>query len=235
VGRFRALRPGLLLVAFAIAFFLWGMANSSSSIERAFDIPVELHDLPDSIVVTDQNVDSINVRIVGSRVTMRNIELSRLSYPIDVSGGKPGVADYDIDVSRIELPGGARSVSRSPNRVQVRFEERGRKVVSVRADLTGELPPGYRLVDVNVVPARVWLSGARSHVLRLNEVRTDPVNLAGLEGSVDREVSIHLGGGTVWLEEEKPVKVLLQIAREPTAEDVEKDEIAETDGGEVEG
>jgi YbbR domain-containing protein len=214
-------------VAFAIAFFLWGMANSSTSTERAFDIPIELHNLPDTIVVTDQNVDSINVRIVGNRVTMRNISLSRLSYPIDVSGGKPGVADYDVDVSRIELPGGAQPVSRSPNRVQIRFEERGRKVVSVRADLTGELPAGFRLVDVNVVPGRVWLSGARSHVLRLDEVRTDPIDLGGLEDSVEREASIHLGGGTVWLEEDQPVKVLLQIARELTPDEVEAENAAD--------
>jgi YbbR domain-containing protein len=216
--RTTAIRPGVLLLALAIAFFLWGVANGSSSVEQAFDVPVELHSIPDTLVVTDQNVDSVNVRVRGSRVALKNISLNKLNYPIDVTGGKPGIADYEVDVHRIELPKGVTPVSRSPSRVQVRFEERGRKVVSVRADLEGELPQGYRLVDVNVVPRRVWLAGARSNVLRFDDVATDPIDLTGLEESVEREVRLRLGGGTVWLEEDKPVKVLLQVQREPEPE-----------------
>jgi YbbR domain-containing protein len=209
------IRPGVLLLALAIAFFLWGVANGSSPAEQGLDVPVELHSIPDSLVVTDQNVDAINVRVRGSRAALRNIALNKLTYPVDATGGKPGIADYEVDLHRVELPKGVTPVSRSPSRVQVRFEERGRKVVSVRADLEGELPEGYRLVDVNVVPRRVWIAGARSNVLRFDDVATDPIDLTGLEESVEREVRLRLGGGTVWLEEDKPVKVLLQVQREP--------------------
>jgi hypothetical protein len=87
--RFSALRPGVLLLALAIAFFLWGVANGSSSIELGFDVPIELHNIPETLVVTDLNVDSLNVRAVGSRAALRNISSNKLKYLIDVSGGKP--------------------------------------------------------------------------------------------------------------------------------------------------
>ena len=145
---FSSFRPGLLALALAIAIFLWGIASGTSSAERGFDVPIELTGLADGLVVTDQSVDSINIRVMGSRAALRNVSPERYTYEIDVSGGKPGVAVYDVDVSRIDWPHGARPVSRSPSRVQVRFEKRGRKAVAVRADLEGQPAPGFRLIGV---------------------------------------------------------------------------------------
>jgi YbbR domain-containing protein len=226
--RFSALRPGVLLLALAIAFFLWGVANGSSSIELAFDIPIELHNIPETLVVTDLNVDSLNVRVAGSRAALRNISTNKLKFLIDVAGGKPGIADYEVDMAPIDLPRNTRVVSRSPRRVQVRFEQSGRKVVNVRADLTGELPESFQLGEVNVVPRRVWLAGARSQVLRLEEISTEPIDLTGLQESVEREVRVLVGGGNLWLEEDKPVKVLLQIMPEPEPEAAPTEEATES-------
>jgi YbbR domain-containing protein len=209
--RFSGLRPGVLLLALAIASFLWGIAHGSSSVERSFDIPVELHRLNDTLVVTDQSVDQVNVRVQGSRAALRNVTAEKLKYPVDVSGGKPGVAVYDVDVSRIELPRGARFVSHSPSRVQVRFEKRGRKAVAVRADLEGEPAAGFHLVGVDIEPPKVWLAGARSQVMRLEEVVTETINLVGIKQDEEREVRLYLGGGTVWMEENKPVKLQIRV------------------------
>lgn len=212
--QFSTFRPGLLILALAIAIFLWGIATGTTSSERGFDVPVELAKLPDDMVVTDQSVDSINVRVMGSRAALRNVTPDRYTYSIDVSGGKPGVAVYDVELSRIDLPRGARFVSHSPSRVQVRFEKRGRKAVEVRADLDGEPAPGYRVTNVRVDPPKVWLAGARSQVMRLDEVVTETINLAGLKADEEREVRVNLGGGTVWMEDNKPVKVTVRVQPE---------------------
>ena len=220
--RFATFRPGLLLLALAIAIFLWGIASGTSSSERGFDVPVELSKLGEDLVVTDQSSDSINIRVMGSRAALRNVTPDRYTYTIDVSGGKPGVAVYDVDVARIDWPRGARPVSHSPSRIQVRFEKRGRKSVEVRADLEGEPVPGYRVTAVKVDPPKVWLAGARSQVMRLDEVVTETINLSGLKADEEREARINLGGGTLWLEENKPVKVLVRVEPEPEPEDDEE-------------
>jgi len=212
--KFSSFRPGLLLLALAIAIFLWGIASGGSDSERGFDVPVELTRLSEDLVVTDQSVDSINIRVMGSRAALRNVTPDRYTYTVDVSGGKPGVAVYDVDVSRIDWPRGAKPVSHSPSRVQVRFEKRGRKAVEVRADLDGEPAPGFRLTSVRVDPPKVWLAGARSQVMRMDEVVTETINLSGLKADEEKQVRVNLGGGTVWMEESKPVKVLVRIEPE---------------------
>jgi hypothetical protein len=83
--------------------------------------------------------------------------------------------------------------------------------VRVRADVEGDPAPGFLMGEVVVDPPRVWLSGARSEVMRLTEVVTETIEMAGAQSSIDREVRLSLGGGHVWMEETRPVRVKIPI------------------------
>jgi YbbR domain-containing protein len=208
------LHPGALLLAFLIALFLWGVAHGSSSIERGYDLPVVLRNVPDNLVVTDRSADVVNVRLMGSRAALGNVDSRKLEYGVDVSSVRPGRADFEVDVSRIDLPRGVRPVSRSPAQIEVYFERRASKAVRVRADVTGDPAPGFQVTSVEVLPSRVKLVGARSQVLSLKEVVTEPIDITGLSASDEREARIFLGSGTVWVEQNEPVKVRIGIGPE---------------------
>ena len=202
-----------LLLAVLIALVLWGMAHGSSSIERGFDIPVVIHDLPERLVVTDLSADVVNIRVLGSRAALRDIDPSQIEYAIAVGDAQPGVAVYEVDLTPVEgrLPRNVRIVSRSPASLEVKLEGRGRKSVKVRPDVEGEPAPGFVLTAVEVIPPRVWLQGARSDVLRLSEVVTETIDVNGLDRPTEREAKLSLGAGRVWKEESEPVTVKLQI------------------------
>jgi YbbR domain-containing protein len=209
----------VLLLAAGIAALLWGMAHGQTDIDRPFDLPVELTGLGDGLVVTELSAPEVNIRVLGSRAALRNVKAASLYYQLDVAGAKSGTAEYEVDLSQVEsaLPRNVRIVSRSPAHIQVRFEGKTRKAVRVRADMEGEPSPGFRVASVTVEPARVWLAGARSQVLRLSEVATDPVDVAGLAESVEREARISLATPTVWLEDKQPVRVKIEIEPEDSA------------------
>jgi YbbR domain-containing protein len=210
-------RPGFelryFLLAVLIALVLWGMAHGSSSIERGFDIPVVIHNLPERLVVTDLSADVVNIRLLGSRAALRDIDPSQIEYAIEVGDAQPGLAVFEVDLTPVEgkLPRNVRIVSRSPASLEIKLEGRSRKSVKVRPDLEGEPAPGFVLTTVEVDPPRVWLQGARSDVLRLSEVVTETIDVSGLDKPTEREVKLSLGAGRVWKEESGPVKVKLQI------------------------
>jgi YbbR domain-containing protein len=207
--RSRNFRMGLL--ALVISTILWGIAHGSSSVESGLDIAISFHDLPDDLVITGQSTDQVNIRVRGSRAALRNLSPAKLEYVVDVAGAKPGLAAYEVDVSRFDLPRGANVVSRSPATLEVEFERRGRRAVRIRADIEGDPAPGFVMGEVVVDPPRVWLSGARSEVMRLTEVVTETIEMAGAQSSIDREVRLSLGGGHVWMEETRPVRVKIPI------------------------
>ncbi len=207
------------LVAVLITLVLWGMAHSSSSIERGFDIPVVIQDLPERLVVTDLSADVVNIRVLGSRAALRDIKPADIEYALPVADAQPGIAAYEVDLTGVEsrLPRNARIVSRSPASLEVKFERRSRKSVKVRPDLEGEPAEGFVLTGVEVIPPRVWLQGARTDVLRLSEVVTETIDVSGFNQATERDVKLSLGAGRVWMEESGSVKVKLLIDPAPPA------------------
>ncbi len=205
----------LAVVSLGIATVLWGMAHGTTSKERGYDIPVVFTGVPEHLVVTDQNVDAVNVRVRGSPAALRNLSPTKMEYRVDVSGAKPGVLEHKVENFQIEqqidLPRGVRIVSRSPSQIEVEFERRGKKAVGIRADLEGEPAAGFAIKNVVVEPPRVWLVGARSDVLRLSEVVTETIDVTDLEESTESEVGLSLGSGRVWMEEQRPVKVHIEL------------------------
>jgi YbbR domain-containing protein len=205
-------------MAIAISMGLWVIAHGERDSEQNFDIPVALHGLPDDMVVTEQSETEINIRVQGSRATLRNVTSTSMEYPLNLEGVKSGPAIYDVEASHIEAPRGIKVVSRSPARIDLLIEPRGRKNVRIRPDVEGDPADGFVTGDVVVEPERVWLTGARSDVLRLSEVVTETVELTGLAESLEKQVRLSLGGGHVWLEKDQPVTIRVQIDSIPEPE-----------------
>jgi hypothetical protein len=210
-------------MAVVIAMVLWGIAHGEKRTELNVDIPVALYGLPDDVVVTDQSTGEINIRVQGSRAALRNASPTTMEYPVIVEGAKPGPAIYDIEATHIDTPRGVKVVSRSPARIELQFEPKGRKNVRIRADIEGEPAEGFVLGEILVDPERVWLAGARRDVLRLNEVVTETLDLTGQSKPFEKEVRLALGSGHVWMEEDQPVKVIVHVeaVQEAEAEEAE--------------
>jgi YbbR domain-containing protein len=210
------LRYGLLAVV--IAMVLWGIAHGEKEKELNVDIPVAFNGLPDDLVITEQSTSEINIRVQGSRAALRNVSPTTMEYPVAVEGAKPGPGIYDVEASYVDAPRGVKVVSRSPARIAVKFEPRGRKNVRIRPDIEGEVSEGFLLGDIAVEPERVWLTGARSDVLRLTEALTETVDITGLAKPIEKDVRLALGGGHVWMEEDLPVKLKIQVDAIPEPE-----------------
>lgn len=221
-SRFQNLRPGALVLALAISVFIWAVAQGTSSVQQSFEVEVELVGVEDDLVVTEQSADSINVRLRGSRAALRNFSVDQLKYRVDARGGKPGVAVYEVDVESIPHPTGTSFVGYAPSQLEVRFEKRGHKTVPVRAETEGTPAPGFHLAGVVLQPDEVRLEGARSQVLRMKEVVTEKIDVAGLTADAEREARLVLGGGSVWPEKDAPIQVLIRIEPDPGSEPATK-------------
>ena len=125
-------------------------------------------------------------------------------------------------MTRLDLPSRARILSRSPSTIEIEMETRTRKSVRISADVEGNPAPGFVLGGIEVVPPRVWLAGARSDVLRLREVVTETVDVDGAIESLEREVRLSLGGGHVWVDQDEPVRVRVEI--DPVVAEVVEEE-----------
>jgi YbbR domain-containing protein len=207
----RAYQIRYFLLALAISAALWGMSHGSSKIELGFDIPVAFEGMPEELVITRKSTQEINIRVLGPRAALRDISTKDLEYAVNLEGAKPGKAVYLVEETRIVMPKGARILSRSPATIELEFERKSRKSVRVTADLEGEPAAGFVFTEVEIDPPRIWLEGARSKVLRLSEVMTETIDVAGLSEPLEREVRLSLGVEHIWVEEDQPVKLRIRV------------------------
>ncbi len=206
---------GYKLLSVAIAFLVWFVAQGQSDIEGGFDIPVVLNGVPEDLVVTDVSADAVHVRVAGSRSALRAVDDDALEYSVQVRGAKRGEAMFEVDSTSLEdkLPRGARIVGRSPSTIELSFEQRARREIPVRPDVTGQPAEGFEITGVQTQPDAVEVGGARPEVLRLYEVVTEAVDVTGARQSIEREVRVSPGAGHVWVE--GPNKVVVRIVVEP--------------------
>ena len=207
----RAYQIRYALLALIISAVLWAMSHGTSKIEKGFDIPVVFEGIPEDLVITEKSTQVINIRVLGPRAALREISPSNTEYVVNLEGAKPGKAVYLVEETTLELPDNARILSRSPATIELEFERWGRKSVRVVADLEGEPAEDFVFSEVEIDPPRVWLAGARSEVLRLSEVLTETIDVAGASEPIEREVRLSLGGGHIWLDEDKPVMLRIQV------------------------
>ena len=144
---FRNLRYKVL--ALVAAFGLWGVAHSTSSMERGFDIPVVPGNVPEELVITEQSTDAVNIRVRGSNAALRRLSVADLEYPVDLAGAKPGTAEREVDA------GGDRTSRAAPRSCAARrpasssrWSGKSTRAVKVRADLDGEPAPGFVIGEV---------------------------------------------------------------------------------------
>jgi YbbR domain-containing protein len=202
---------GYKLLAAGVALLLWGVSHGTKPIERGFDAPMVLREVPENLIVTNQSTDAVNIRVKGSQAALRSLSVADIEYAVDLSGAKPGVTKHEVDTQSVKLPRGAQIVSRSPSSIDFTLEPRGTKVVKVKADLAGEPAPGFVVAAVQLEPLRVRITGPQREVRRLKEVVTETIDVAGIDETLEREVRPVLVGPHVNLKEEKPIKVRIEV------------------------
>lgn len=207
------LRYGLF--SLAAAMLLWGVANSTSPIERAYDVPVTYYGTPEGLVVVEQDYDRINIRVRGSRAGLSNVAVSELVYPVSLAGAEAGTHRQEVDITLLgdSLPQGADIVSRSPQSVVFTLEPTRTRSVPVLPLLSGEPPAGYRVGEVLVFPPRVSLTGARSEISRLAAIETEEVDVEGATEPLQSRVGLPVAARRGWLSDPGlQVEVRVEIA-----------------------
>lgn len=206
------------VVALLTALLLWGVSHTTSSVERGFDIPLVPGNVPEDLVITGQSTDAVNIRVRGTNAALRRLSVAELSYPVDLSGARAGTTEREVELAAMNLPRGAQIVSRSPASLEFSLERKSTRAVKVRADIDGEPAPGFVVGEVTIEPVRLRIAGARSEVLRLAEVLTETIDVAGANAPLEKKVRAAPGGLHVWMDGENEVTVRIEIVPAPPPE-----------------
>lgn len=201
-------------LALGSAMLLWFYVMGERRLELAYAVPIELKNVPQGMVVTNDLPKNIDIRLSGPRALLADLPEKDVRISIDLLGLKPGVTTFSRLDDHLRLPGGIQATRISPAFVDVKLEQIIDKTVPLRPRLVGQLPVGFRLVAIKIEPERVVIQGAEGEVAAVSEVLTERIELETIKGNSELTVPLDYRGKYSQIKDTKEVKVRLQIKKD---------------------
>lgn len=161
----------LKIISVALAIFLWLYASGDRDEEKTFFVPVEYRNVPEGIEVAAQT-DEVEVQVSAAPALLASLNARDIICEVDLRGLK-GPSRHRLPV-KISLPPGFSVLSVKPSYIEVQLHRVIERVMPIEVKIA-EIPEGYIIQSIDVVPDRVVVKGREESI---NKVTNAVVNLS---------------------------------------------------------
>ncbi len=188
---------GLKLTAVFLSIVLWIFVTSRGQSEISFDVPIEFKDIPPGLEIVNHSVKVISLNMRGQERLLKNTKPADISVSLDLSKAKKGESTYYVHREDIRLPHAIIVTNINPSNVKVTTEETVKKTVKVIPLVTGEPEKGFSVKSVAVIPRTVEIDGIRPEIARINALKTEPLDVTGMNETFTQDLKLDLTGRIV--------------------------------------
>ncbi len=202
---------GLKLLSVGLAVFLWAVVVGEQKADVTMTIPLEIKDLPRDLVLMNEPVDALEVRLRGPKTLVSTLaprEVVLEGMPRTFAEGENVVT---IRPDAVRVPRGIEVVDVTPRRIRVVLDKLVEREVEVSPRVEGAPAKGFELKRVTTSPPRVRVAGPKSELRRLVRIFTLPINLEGQTSSFSTRVMLEPAGRQIRAVDETPITVEVEI------------------------
>jgi len=178
----------LKLISIVFAFALWFFVAGQSSLELGIMVPLGYKGIPDDMVMTSAPFGEVDVRVVGPKFLLNNIEPGKVIAELDLSGAKAGTSVVRILPKDVNVPAGVKVARVVPGSVEVHLERLVDVELAVKVRLHGRPASGYMVSGISVTPKTVKTRVFAKDAPAFEAIYTRPVDISGLAESESRVV-----------------------------------------------
>ncbi|HEC98712.1 MAG TPA: hypothetical protein ENI58_11300 [Nitrospirae bacterium] len=181
---------GLKILALCLAIILWFLISGRGVSEITREVPIEYINIPPGYEIVKKDHDTVRVSLFGSEVVLGSIKPEDLKVYVDLKDAQPGRGAYRIKKRNIKVPPALTISNVTPSKVHIFLDRTVRKKVPVNPDISGEPAPGKYISQIIIKPEEVEVEGPESMLKKISAVRTEPVDVSGLDENSINKVNI---------------------------------------------
>jgi hypothetical protein len=208
------------LLSLAIAVLIWMLVESEPQVSTFATARLEYRNLPEDLEISSEPVTSVVLELEGPSGQLGGFGEPagpnglRPSVILDMSGVRAGQRTFPIGGEDVRLTRGVRVLRAIPSEVRLEFEPRLDREVPVVVRLAGSPPAGYAVAAAVVDPQTLEIAGPRSHVMRVNEVTTDPIDISAVTSALTVRVNAFVQDPFVRLESSPEVRATVTMKKQ---------------------
>lgn len=204
---------GLKVLSVVLALSLWFFVTYRGQSEMVLEAPLEFKSIPRGLELVKQNARKVSLNIRGHERILQGMRPMDVRVIVDLSAAKEGEADYRFSSEDVVIPRGLKVLRMEPLNVRVTLDESVSRVVPVKVYVVGTPEKGYRVRSVEVKPQTLKVEGARSEVSRVSVLRTEPVDVTGLDSDIMQDFRVNTDGKNIRVSASE-VAVTITLAKE---------------------
>ena len=201
----------LKIVSLCLGTLLWYFVVGEDRVDMTIQVPIEVLNLPENLVISNQYKKEVQVSVRGPRSAIQELRNRNISLPIDLSKGKPGTIVIKNDNNSIPLPRGITVLRLQPANITLSIDQLVQKQIPIHPVTEGKVSPGYVLGQISLDPDQIIVSGPKGLIDSELSLKTYVINLDGLNHSITLPVHLNLSPELVNLMGETVVVAKIEV------------------------
>jgi len=206
----------LKLIALVSAVLLWSAVSREPIVETAYNVPIELHQVPPHLEITTASIPLEQVRLRGPERRIRQLTAADV-HPV-INLGSAGVGDhtYDLSAPQVRVPYGIEVVQVMPAEIRIGLDHSLTRQIEVHPRVTGQFEKGFGVLQVTADPATITVIGPQARVQAANAAITDAIEVSGVRGAATFTTNAYVPDPLV--REVRPEQIHVTVVTGPIAE-----------------
>jgi YbbR domain-containing protein len=202
----------LKLLSLLLAIALWFAVSGEERTETTLNMPLEMINLKQHLMVTSEVPPAIQVRVVGPRSIINNLSQTRLTEALDLANYKSGRHTFYLGPNSFSFPRGVQVIRIQPNPINLTLAATITQTLPIKPVIENNPPEGYQVVSVQTRPSQVTVKGPVPELSVLKSISTLPIDLSNLKDSTIIATDLDFKNLHLSLKEAVPILADIQIA-----------------------
>ncbi len=223
----------LLIRCFSLllAVILWYFVGGENRIDKNVMVPVEVINLPQNLVISNQYKKEIEVSVSGPRTIIADMDKGVVRQ-VDLSKADPGTLVVNNSFDTISVPRGVTVKRVQPSSIILSLDRLIEKKVPILVRTIGRVESGYYLKSKSTRPRTILITGPETILQKVDKIFTRPVNITGMTQSGKFQAPLELSSQLVDLIGETSITVEFDIRPEGIPTTIENIAVEATLDGE---
>ncbi|MEN8136125.1 MAG: CdaR family protein [Thermodesulfobacteriota bacterium] len=169
----------LKLVSLFFAVFLWYFVVGEDKVDTTIYVGMEITNLPQDLVISNQFRKQIEVTINGPRGLVRNISSQHITRPVDLANAQPGSHVIKNTPESIKITKGVQIQNIRPALITLTIDRLLAKELPIKPVLKGKAATGYEVAAFIANPPTLGLTASASILEKEVFLLTKPIDITG--------------------------------------------------------
>jgi len=174
-----------------LAVILWLYVSEKNKPEKYITVPLKLKNIPTNTTISSNYKNIVLIQVKGKESVIRYLSARDFKAFVNLKNGVLGKNKVKIDVNS-DNKGKFKIVKMHPESIVIYLDKLSHKEVPVSATIINSPAEGYKKISEIVTPDKIVIKGPKKVIDNINVIRTEPIDIGGVTGSIYKEVNLDI-------------------------------------------